>query len=126
VWETWSQAAMGLKFLPFQACQAMGFAEEVIWENRRDTRNIFWWDQVQMNFPGSEQYDPTKPWVSKIWDDDKHIAADVVTFVDDACPSGPTKREAWLAARQTASTLGHLGIQDALRKQRDSSQTTGA
>jgi hypothetical protein len=30
VWETWQRAAMGLKSLPYQACQAMGFVEETI------------------------------------------------------------------------------------------------
>jgi hypothetical protein len=28
VWETWQPAAVGLKSSPYQACQAMGFAEE--------------------------------------------------------------------------------------------------
>jgi hypothetical protein len=30
VWETWQRAAMGLQSLPYQACQAMGFVEEII------------------------------------------------------------------------------------------------
>ena len=47
-------------------------------------------------------------------------------FVDDARPTGPSKREAWLAARKIASTLSNLGIQDAPRKRRNSSQTPGA
>ena len=62
----------------------------------------------------------------KVRDSDGHIAVDFCTFVDDARPTGPTKRETWLAARTIASRLGNLGIQDAPRKRRDSSQTPGA
>jgi hypothetical protein len=51
---------------------------------------------------------------------------DFCTFVDDAWPTGPSKREAWLGARSIGSSLGWLGIQDAPRKQRDSSRTPGA
>jgi hypothetical protein len=46
VWETWQQAAMGLKSSPYQACQAMGFVEERIIGMRKDPRNVFRWDRV--------------------------------------------------------------------------------
>jgi hypothetical protein len=39
---------------------------------------------------------------------------------------GPTREDAWRAARKAASTLNYLGIQDAPRKRRDSSQSPGA
>jgi hypothetical protein len=51
---------------------------------------------------------------------------DFCTFVDDAQPTGPSRKEAWMAAHQIACTLSSLGIQDAPRKQRDSSQRPGA
>jgi hypothetical protein len=126
VWECWHRAAMGLTSSPYQACQGMAFAEEVIRGDRLDPRNIFRWDLVRLNLPGSQTYDPAKPWVSKIRSNDGHIAVDFCTFVDDARPTGPSRKEAWLAARQIASTLSSLGIQDAPRKRRDSSQTPGA
>ena len=69
---------------------------------------------------------PDSPGCQRCRDFDGRIAADVVTFVDDSQPSGPTKKESWDAARKTASMLGHLGLQDAPRKRRDSSQTPGA
>jgi hypothetical protein len=126
LWECWHRAAMGLTSSPYQACQGMGFAEEVIRGDRLDATNIFWWDRVRMNLPGSKTYDPSQPWVSKVRDDDGCIAGDFCTFVDDSRPTGPTKREAWQAARQVGSILGYLGIQDAPRKRRDSSQCLGA
>jgi hypothetical protein len=47
-------------------------------------------------------------------------------FVDNLRPIGPSREDAWKAARQAASTLNYLGIQDAPRKRRDSSQSPGA
>jgi hypothetical protein len=126
VWECWQWAAMGLTSSPYQACQGMAFAEEVIRGDRHDPYIIFRWDSVCLNLPGSPSYDPAKPWVSKIRHDDGHIAVDFCTFVDDARPTRLTRKEAWLAAQKIACTLCSLGIQDAPRKQRDSSQTPGA
>jgi hypothetical protein len=89
VWETWQRAAMGLRSLPYQAVQAMGVAEEVIRGDRKDSQNVYRWDFVRMNLPGSEGYDPSKPWASKIRSEDGNIAADLFIFVDDLRPTGP-------------------------------------
>mmetsp|Transcript_18233 Transcript_18233/g.45137 ORF Transcript_18233/g.45137 Transcript_18233/m.45137 type:complete len:1296 (-) Transcript_18233:2196-6083(-) len=125
VWECWHRALMGVKSSPYQAVQGMSVAEEVIRGDPSDTTNVFQWDDVRLNCPGDESYDPSKPWVSKVRLDDR-IAADLISYVDDLRPSGPSRREAWKAARRTASVLNHLGIQDAARKRRDSSRTPGA
>jgi hypothetical protein len=58
--------------------------------------------------------------------DDGRIAADLFIFVDDLRPTGPNYKDAWKAARQAASTLNTLGIQDAPRKRRASSRSPGA
>lgn len=126
VWETWQRAAMGLRSSPYQAVQAMGVAEEVIRGDRKDPNNIFHWDKVILNLPGSEDYNPSKPWVYKMRLGDGRIAADIFIFVDDLRPTGPTRKDAWLAARQAASKLNFLGIQDAPRKRRASSRSPGA
>jgi hypothetical protein len=126
VWETWTRAAMGMRSSPYQAVQAMSVAKEVIRGERRDPKNVYRWDHVRLNLPGSEEYDPSKPWVSKLRLEDGRIAADLFIFVDDLRPTGPSRQEAWKAARQAASKLNHLGIQDAPRKRRDSSQCPGA
>jgi hypothetical protein len=54
------------------------------------------------------------------------IAADFASFVDDVRQTGPSKKECWQAARRVGSMLNYLGIQDASRKRRDSSQDPGA
>jgi hypothetical protein len=79
-----------------------------------------------MNLPGQPKYDPSVPWVSKVRNDDGRIAEDLFTFMDDLRPTGSSKEQAWKAGRRAASVLGHLGIQDASRKRRDSSQSPGA
>jgi hypothetical protein len=93
-WETWYRAAMGLTSSPYQACQVMGYAEEVMRGNRLDGSNVFRWDRVRLNLPGAEAYRPDLPWVSKVRDSDGRVAADVFSFVDDLRPTGPTKRDA--------------------------------
>jgi hypothetical protein len=77
--------------------QALGFAEEVIWGDRRDPKNFFRWDKARKNLPGLAAYDPKLPWISKVRAEDEKIAADLFTFMDDFRPTGPTKKEAWLA-----------------------------
>ena len=125
VWECWHRALMGCKSSPFQAVQGMTVAEEVIRGQPEDPHNVFRWSQVRLNLPGDPSYDPSKPWVSKVREEET-IAADLVGYVDDLRTSGPDRKEAWHAAKRTASVLNYLGIQDAPRKRRDSSRTPGA
>jgi hypothetical protein len=81
---------------------------------------------VRLNLPGSNDYDPSKPWVSKIRLEDEQIAADLFILVDDMRPTGPSWKECWLAARRAGSKLNYLGIQDAPRERCDSSKSPGA
>eukprot|EP00978_Attheya_sp_CCMP212_P001843 scaffold3811_cov53-Attheya_sp.AAC.2 len=92
----------------------------------RDPNNIFRWDSVEFNLPGSKDYDPSLPWVYKVRLSDGKIAVDVFGFVDNFRQTGNSAKEAWLAGRQFAIKSNHLGIQDAPRKRRDGSSTPGA
>jgi hypothetical protein len=126
LWERWTRAAMGLKSSPYQAVQAMMVAKDVIRGDRHDPKNVFRWDSVRLNLPGSSTYDPALPWVSKIRLSDGQIAADLFVYVDDARTTGATEEECVQATRRVASVLNSLGIQDAPRKRRWASQTPGA
>ena len=117
---------MGLKSSPYQAGQAILVAKEVIKGDRKDPGNAFRWDDVRMNLPGSKEYDPKHPWVSKIRLSDGKIAADLFVYVDDARITGPTEEECWAATRQAASRVNELGIQEAARKRRWPSKKPGA
>jgi hypothetical protein len=124
-WERWTRCAMGLKPSPYQTTQAMLFAEDVIRGDPKDENNVFRWDNVRLNLPGSPKYDPTLPWVFKVRKDGTP-AADFFFYVDDNRTTGNTEREAWLAARRVASVCSFLGVQDASRKRRKASKTPGA
>ena len=93
--------------------------------DRHDVHNVFRYSKVVENLPGMAKYDPTKPWVYKARDDGV-IAADVVIYVDDLRPSGPTEVDCWMAAQRISAGLAQLGMQDAARKRRISSQEPGA
>jgi hypothetical protein len=82
LWEVWDRAAMGVKSSSYQAVSGLSVAEELIQGDHLDEGNIFQWDYVRLNFPGSEDYDPNLPWVSKVGKDGR-IAADLFTFIDD-------------------------------------------
>ena len=126
VWERWTRAPMGLTTSPYQACQAVAFAEEFILGDHKDPTNIFGWDYVRLNLPGDETYVPHLPWVSKVRKRDQKISCDLFTFVDDVRVTGASISECWLAGRCAASRLNFLGIQDASRKRRACSRTPGA
>ena len=126
LWERWVRAAMGLKSSPYQAVQAVMVAKQVALGDRMDRKNAFRWDAVRLNLPGTESYDPSLPWVSKIRLDDGQIAADLFIYVDDGRITAPSKEECWLATRQATSRLNGLGIQEAARKRRWGSRKPGA
>jgi hypothetical protein len=124
-WERWARCAMGLKPSPYQTIQAMHFAEDVIRGDRRDKRNIFRWEEVLLNLPGSDEYDPSLPWVYKVRADGRP-AADFWFYVDDNRSVGNDDDEAWQAASRVARVCNQLGIQDATRKRREASRNPGA
>jgi hypothetical protein len=84
------------------------------------------WDEVRLNLPGDPAFDPTLPRVMK-WDLlINNIAGDVKAFVDNLRASGIDEETAWRIARQVASRLQYLGIQDAPQKRRPPTRKTGA
>jgi hypothetical protein len=126
LWEVWGRCAMGFKSLPYQAIQGILHAEELIRGDPSKSTNVFRWDIIQLNLPGSQAYDPSLPWVSKLWATDGKIACDLIIYVDDVRTMGGSFQECRAASRLVASTLIFLGIQDAARKRRDPSLTPGA
>jgi hypothetical protein len=126
LWERWVRVAFGLRSLPYQACQAVLVAKEYKLGDRRDPKNVFRWDVVQMNLPGSKEYDPSLPWVSKIHLEDGNIVADRFLYVDNGRLTGNSRDEVNKATRVATSRLQKLGIQDAPRKRCWGSRRPGA
>jgi hypothetical protein len=65
-------------------------AIEMTKKTQYDIMSIFAWSHVELNLPSSDDYDPGKRRVSKIWADGQH-ACDEVTFVDDGRVVGPSQ-----------------------------------
>ena len=71
-----------------------------------------------INAIGQEDFNPSLPWVFKYDSTRNWIAGDVRAYMDNLKCVGWSLEHAWKLARQVASTLQHLGIQDAPRKRR--------
>lgn len=114
----WSRTWMGMKLSPFWAARYYYVMEEFIIGNPKDTNNAFRWDEVILNLPGSESFNPTLPFVIK-WDNmNKRVAAAIKAYVDDLRVLAANMDLAWKAAHQTAARIQFLGSQDAPRKRR--------
>jgi hypothetical protein len=126
LWERWTRCTMGFRPSPYQACQGMLHAEEVVRGDPLDASNPFHFDMVILNLPGDPIYQPNKPWVYKLRSSDNRIANDYFTYVDDVRSTGATSEETWQCSRRVASILTYLGVQDASRKRRGPSLEPGA
>ena len=124
-WERWLRCAMGLKNSPNHAIRAILFAEEFIKGNPNDSSNPFSYSRVELNLPGSRDYDPSVPWFRTMTSDNL-LATLLAIYVDDERIHASSEEKAWLAAHQLATRESYLGIQDAARKRRPPSQNAGA
>jgi hypothetical protein len=115
---------MGLKSSPYNAIQGLLFAEEVLRGNPNDPENIFRWSDLRLNLPGSSDYCPGQPWISKVRKDGA-TACDFIVYFDDTRAGGNGWAEARRACRVIGMKLSYLGLQDAARKRRAPSQTPG-
>jgi len=123
-WEHWVRNCMGLRDSPVRSLQLMVRAKFIAYGDRRDTKNPFHWERVVLNIPGSEDYDPTKPWVMKVRVDG-HVACEVYVYVDDGRMTGHSRGICWKASRRFCAILNALGIQEAARKRSEPSMHPG-
>ena len=52
---------MGMTDYPYYSCQAVTWANELALVNRRDKKNLFKWEKVVNNLPGTSTYDCCHP-----------------------------------------------------------------
>ena len=114
-WERWHRNFMGMKDSPYRSIQLMLMMKKLAYGKRTDQNNPYQWERVELNLPGSEDYDPTLPWVMKVRIDG-HLACEIYVYVDDCRITGWSKLECWRAARRLSGILNFLGCQDAFRK----------
>lgn len=125
MWERWCRCMMGWKASPYLAGKYQLLADEIIQGDKSSPSNPFQWEQVILNLPGTQRYDPTQPWVYRI-DKAGHKRCGGPTYVDDVRMVGFSKTACWAVAHRFATILAYLGIQVAARKTRPPSQTPGA
>ena len=123
-WIHWKRPAMGMTPSPIISGRHVFWLKEMTFADRQDQSNIFRWDRIELNLPGSASYDPTMPWVSKRRRDGE-LAADTPDFVDDRRPTAPTEKECWEASQVLAKEAAKRGAQDASRKRTAPSRSPG-
>jgi hypothetical protein len=123
-WLRWTRCMMGLRPSPYFTSQSTYFAEEVVQGNRAVAHNPFHWASVRLNLPGSEGYDPSLPWVSRLTSSG-HMAGTFKRYVDDLRTVGSTEDACWQVGHRLSTYFAYLGLQVALRKLRPPSQHPG-
>jgi hypothetical protein len=124
-WYQWARNAMGFSPSPYNSVKMALVVEEIIKGDRFDPKNPFQWKFVRLNLPGTENYDPTKPWITKVRADGLS-ASELFTFVDDERVVGATDDNAWEASHAVGSKQSYVGMQDAARKADDCTQQARA
>lgn len=126
IFEQWIRTLMGFRCSPYIATQTFAWGEEIILGDLADENNPFAWDEMKLNLPGSEAYDPTMPWMYKWNSKRKCMPAFFGTYVDDVRTGAWSEDSCRSATRTVASIVNYLGQQDAARKRRPPSKVPGA
>jgi hypothetical protein len=125
IWERWERMLMGFKPSPYLTTRELHRVHEFLCGNRHCSTNVFRWDKVIMNLPGSAGYTPDMPRVYRVRKDGT-LAADLFKYMDDLRCTAPTAHDAWMGAKQICGRLSWLGLQDAPRKRSNASITPRA
>ena len=126
LWENWTRMLMGYKPSPYITTREICRQQPFLVGDRRDPQNVFRWSKVILNLPGKDNYNPARPRVYKVREDQTTIAADLFVYIDDVRNTAPSEVEGWKGAHQVCCRLGWLGIQDAARKRNYPSVTPRA
>ena len=122
-WYQWSRTFMGFRASPYIAVKSFAFTMDVIRGDHLRRDNPYGYDRIRLNLPGSPDYCPSLPWLSKMKDGDE--ASDAVTYMDDIRILGSSEMSCRLAAREASKKTQYLGEQDAARKRRPPNKEPG-
>ena len=108
-WAMWDRNLMGFAASPYNSIKMAMVAEEIFKEVQLETGvgvdgkelNPFQRNHVHLNLPGTKGCDPCSTWNSKRRED-RRIACDVFTFIDDARILGSDEELAWQASHTFA------------------------
>ena len=121
----WLCNAMGLKPLPYASIQGGLRAKRIVMGDRKDRSNPYHWEHIAENLPFAADYVASLPRLRKVRFDGLS-GSEVVQYCDDLRVIGATLELVWKASSRMAKGLCWLGLQDAARKRRQSTQRPGA
>jgi hypothetical protein len=87
---TWLRPPMGERHSPYQATQTGRRLKRAALGQPSDPQNIFAWERVELNLPGTPGYQPGRPWISKRRNNG-HIAVAIHNYIDDGRATPPTQ-----------------------------------
>ncbi|KAL7578478.1 hypothetical protein ACA910_011546 [Epithemia clementina (nom. ined.)] len=95
--EVWSRCPMGQSPSPYGTIQQTRRLKKIITGNRHNNKNVFRWNDVHLNLPGTTGYLPGEPWICKR-QKEGHIAADTHDYMDDLRSTAPMQEDGWMAS----------------------------
>jgi len=122
-WLQWNRIFMGFRSSPYYAVRTFSYCVDMIRGNHLDSSNPYSYSGIRMNLPGSANYCPSLPWVTKMQGDKE--SSDIIPYMDDGRPYGGGERLCRRAAKKASKVTQYLGQQDAARKYRPPSQQPG-
>jgi len=125
LWERWVRCMMGMKNSPYVCIKGLLLALEFIRGDHKDPNNPFHWDDIKLNLPGQQNYDPSKPRLQRLKNAADSLAALIISYVDDMRAAGSSAEECWHVMHTVATRATYLGIQVAARKTRPPSKNPG-
>jgi len=118
-WLQWNRIFMGFRSSPYHAVKTYNWCLDLVRGNPNDASNPFAFDSVRLNLPGSKNYDPTLPWLTKMFGNS--VSSEITVYMDDGRPQGVEKlvkehlrsRSTWVNRMLHASTahpVNSLGL----------------
>ncbi|KAL7563669.1 hypothetical protein ACA910_013402 [Epithemia clementina (nom. ined.)] len=102
--EVWHRCPMGQTLSPYATIQQTHRLKRLILGDLIDQNNVFSWDWVRLNLPGTWTYQPGVAWITKVRTSGQ-VAADAHDYVDDLRGTPPTHKEAWQVGSKIAKRL---------------------
>ena len=112
----WERCWIGFFPSRYYAANFYYLALEIVIGYKEDEENLFRWNTVKLNLPGSTTFNPALPSVMQWNGLINNITSAVIAFVDNLKVSGIDEETAWKVGRQLAPRLQYFGTQDASRK----------
>ncbi|KAL7567016.1 hypothetical protein ACA910_019941 [Epithemia clementina (nom. ined.)] len=123
--EVWHRCPMGQTPSPYVTIQQTRRLKRLILGDPIDQNNVFSWDRVCLNLPGTWTYQPGVAWITKVRTSGQ-VAADAHDYVDDLRGTALSHKEALQVGSKIAKEASYYGFQDAARKRRPQTQQPGA